>query len=324
LNDLKQEDTKLTEKQFEIIFGRYFTRKGKIEKVSKGLCGQISKKFFHMYKVPQDTTENYISEIISENKSTVKSLLEQSEGKAKLVNYLNDRLRTREYLNIMRVKTKDINEVKYKIFVNIKVKKDTDKFNLLNEIQDEISKMFSVETRNIYDINKNENKDLFFLLNSDEIIYKVMLYGKPSKAFLDREDLEIEVESIINNIETIKIKVQDIDIKVIDRFRKSLYYDLDSIDFSESDFIDLIDKKTLFYSVIDEFGLTESEKTFINLTFQGYNVYKDSDIDIFKEAMKKDSGELLSSKYLRNRFISILCDKLKENSPFNDFEVTHV
>lgn len=324
MNDLKQQEEKLTEKQFEIIFGRYTNKKGKIEKVSKGLCGQLSKKFFHMYKVPQDTTENYISEIISENKSTVKSLLEQSEGKAKVVNFLNDKLRTREYLNIMRVKTKDINEIKYKIFVNVKVKKDTDKFNLLNEIQEEVSKMFSVETRNIYDLDKNENKDVFFLLNNDELIYKVMLYGKPSKAFLDREDLEIEIEALINNIETIKVKVQDIYIKVIDRFRKSLYYDLESIDFSESDFIDLIDKKTLFYSVINEFGLTESEKTFINLTFQGYNVYKDSDIEIFKEALKTKDGQSFSTKYLRKSFLDRIVDKLKENSPFNDFEVSHV
>lgn len=322
MNDLEEE--KLTEKQFETIFGRYTQNKGKLEKVSKGICGQLAKKFFHMYKVPQDTTENYISEIISENKSTVKSLLEQNGGKAKLVNFLNDKLRLREYLNIQKVKTKKIEELKYKLFINIKVKKDTDKFNLLNEIVEETSKMFSVETRNIYSISENENKDWFFEVNNAEIIYKVMLYGKPSEAFLDREDLEIEVESLINNIESIKVKVQDIDIKVIDRFRKSLYYDLDSIDFSESDFIDLVDKKTLFYSVINEFGLTETERTFVNLTFQGYNVYKDSDIEIFKEALKTRDGNSFSTKYLRKSFLDRLVEKLRENSPFNDFEVSHI
>ena len=331
LNDLKdkiKEDIDiLTKEDFEVLFGKYGYIKGELKKVSKGMSTKLAQKCFHLYNVPKDTTENYISEIISEDKGKIKDLLEEDKGKC--YNYIFERLRSQDYLCIRRLKTKNPNEFKYKVFLNIKVKKDTDKFNILNDIVNELS-FFDIISKKIYDtsksIDKDLNKDPFFEVKNDEIIYKVMLYGKPTKAFIYMEDLEQEIESTVNKL---NCKVQDLDIKVIKNFRKSLYYDIESIDFSDTedaftDIISDVDKKTLFYAYINDFGLNDAEKTIINLTFQGYNLYRDEDLDYFKEALKQKTNKSFSGNYLRKTFLDKLCKKLAKNSPFRDVEVSNV
>lgn len=274
-----------------------------------------------MYNVPKDTTESYISDIVSKHKQEILIIfnnLDRQEATKKLYNYLFDKIKTRDYLNIQKVMVKNPQEFKYKVFCNIKVKKDTNKYDLLNEIIEKMSLTFDIESKNIYDLDKNENKEVFFYTNNDEIVYKVMFYGKHLKTLSSTEEMENEIEHMINEIQGELIdlcKVQDIDIKVINRFRKSLYYDIESIDFTD-DILDSVDKKTLFYNYIEEFNLTNVEEAFINLCFQGYNIYKDEDVIYFQEVMKKKDSQSYSKNYLRNDFFNKLCIKVSENSPF--------
>jgi hypothetical protein len=275
-----------------------------------------------MYNVPKDTTENYISDIVSKHKQEIISILnnlEKQEANKKLYNYLFDKIKTRDYLNIQKVMVKNPQEFKYKVFCNIKVKKHTNKYDLLNEIIEKMSLTFEIESKNIYDLDKNENKEVFFYTNNDEVVYKVMFYGKHLKTPSSIEEMETEVEQILNKIQGEGLidlcKVQDIDIKVINRFRKSIYYDIENIDFSD-DILDSVDKKTLFYNYMEEFNLTNTEEAFINLCFQGYNIYKDEDIIYFQEVLKKKDNQSYSKNYLRNDFFNKLCEKLSENSPF--------
>jgi len=325
LNEVKvKKDNKsieLSEKDFEVLFGKVAYVDNELKRKSKGFSAKLAQKCYHMYNVPKDTTENYVSEIVAKEKGTIKELLDLDKGKA--YNYIFDRLRSQDYLYVRRLKTKNANEFKYKVYVNVKVKKSTDKYNLLNDIIEEISHFFDIESKNIYDINTKEdeiiNKDFFFDIKNDEIIYKVMFYGKPTKAFIYTEELEQEIEKSINNQVNLNIdfcKVQDIDIKVIKNFRKSMFYDIESVDFSD-DTIDITDKKTLYYAYIDEFNLRDCEEAFINLSFQGYNVYKEEDIPYFKEVLKKKDNQEFSKNYLRTKFLNKLCDKLSDNSPFS-------
>ena len=331
MNEVK-EDSILTKEDFEVLFGKLNYFRGEIKKSSKGIADKLAQKCLHLYNVPKDTTENFVSEIVNEDKELIKSLLDEDKGKA--YNYIFDRLRTSDYLCIRRLNTKDPKDFKYKIFLNLKVKKDTDKYNLLNEVIESLS-FFDIESKNIYNTSKvnsdnsnnTNNKDVFkdtcYLVNNDELIYKVMLYGKPSKAFIYKEDLEIEIEDTINKL---NCKVQDTYIKVIKNFRKSLYYDIESIDFSETEefYLDLVDKKTLFYAYINDFSLNEAEKTVINLTFQGYNLYREEDLGYFKDILKQKTNKDFSGSYLQKTFLDKLCRKLALSSPFRDNEVSSV
>jgi len=334
LNEVKSVKDSLTKDDFEAIFGKYNYVKGELKKGSKGISDRLAQKCLHLYNVPKDITESYISDIIAEDKELIKSLLDEDKGKA--YNYIFDRLRTSDYLCIRRLNSKDPTEFKYKIFLSIKVKKNISKYNVLSEIFEEVFPFFDIQSKNIYSNTKEVstdkdkgNKESLFEVKNDEIIYKVMLYGKPTKAFIYSEDLEKEVENIINKKCSKSLgycKVQDIDTKVIKNFRKSLYYDIESIDFSETEefYLDLVDKKTLFYAYINDFSLNEAEKTVINLTFQGYNLYKEEDLGYFKDILKQKTNKDFSGSYLQKTFLDKLCKKLALGSPFRDNEVSSV
>jgi len=330
----------LTKEDFEVLFGKYKLINSETKKVSKGMCDKIAQKCLHYYAVPKDTSENYFSDIISENKVKIKELLEEDKGKA--YNYIFDKIRSKDYLYIRRLKTKNQNEYKYKIFVNIKVKNDIDKNLVLSEVMENVSPFFNIESQKLYDTNinstksrdgigSNEDKNLF-KIKDEEIIYKVMLYGKPTNTYKYTEDLEIEIENTINfKVKDVLgfCKVQDIYIDVIKNFRRSLYQDISTIDLSCTedstvDGIDLVDKKSVFYAYLDDFDLSEVEQTVVNLTFQEYNLYKDEDLQYFKDALKQKTSKSYSGSYLRKTFLDNLCIKLANNSPFRELEVTNL
>jgi len=331
----KDKENILTKEDFEVLFGKYKLINSEIKKVSKGMCDKIAQKCLHYYAVPKDTSENYFSDIISQNKVKIKELLEEDKGKA--YNYIFDKIRAKEYLYIRRLKTKNQNEYKYKIFINIKVKKDTDKNLVLSEVMENVSPFFNIESQKLYDTgikskdneSTDEDKNLF-KITDEEIIYKVMLYGKPTCTYKYTEDLEIEIENTVNfKVRDVLgfCKVQDIYVSVIKNFRRSLYQDISTVDLSCTDDstvdgIDLVDKKSVFYAYLDDFDLSEVEQTVVNLTFQEYNLYKDEDLQYFKDALKQKTSKSYSGNYLRKTFLDNLCIKLANNSPFRELEVT--
>lgn len=264
---------------------------------------EIAKTFRHRYSTPYDTAQSYLLDIFAENKEEAVSLYREDVGKFK--NYLTEKLR-RE-LKIFRVTLKDRKLHKYKLIFVVESLQNVGKYDILGTLNEEISKIFSVEYSKIRDI-KTEN--------TKKTLYEIEIKGKPSLDYLDEMDLYMVLEKYINK--TNIVKLTSLDIQINKRSRVSIDTFLTSIDFSD-DLIDVSCKKELFYNHIEEFELTDNEQAFINLTFKGYNVYSDLDLDIFQEVIKVKGSDKVSKGYLRKSFIDRLCNKLTEKSPFLDF-----
>lgn len=265
------------------------------------LQNEIAKTFRHRYSIHYDTGQSYLLDIFAENKEQFIELFKTDIGKFK--NDLTEKLRQR--LKIQRVTLKDPLLHKYKLNVVIESLQPIGKYDILGTLLDEVNKVFSVEYSKIRD-SKSENK---------KILYEIDIGGKPSRDYLNEDDLYMVIEKYINNTKI--VKVTSLGIQINKRARVSIDSLLTSIDFSD-DLIEPDCKKELFYKYIDEFDLTSNEETFINLTFKGYDVNSDEDFVTFQEAIKGKNDVLVSKKYIRKSFFDRLCKKLTSNSPFID------
>ena len=266
------------------------------------LMNGIAKTMRHRHNSKYDTCQAYLLDIFVEDKEQIVSLF-KLEDIGKLKNFLTDRLRKK--LNIMRVTLKDPKLHSYKLSIVVEQKQSTSKYDILSIISDEIQKIFSIEYSKIRDIETESKKELL------EIEFK----GKPSQKYLaDEDELYMDIEKYINK--TGLVKVVSIDIQINKRARVSIDNFLTSIDFSD-DIIEPECKKEVFYQHIKEFDLSENEENFINLTFKGFNVYNEEDVELFQSSIKNKNGiELVSKGYLRKNFFDRLCKKLTEKSPF--------
>ena len=263
----------------------------------------IAKSFRHKYRVPYDTAQSYLLEIFSEFKDEIIQLYNSNQGNF-LNNFFTEKLRKK--LKIHRVTLKDPNLHSYKVTCVVEMVENIGKYDILEVINCEIQKVFSIEYSKIRDI-KSEN--------TNKILYEIEFKGKPSTQYLDETDLEIIIEKYINSTKIVKLT--SVGIRINKRARVSIDSMLTNIDFSD-DLIEPSCKKELFYNHIKEFELSENEETFINLTFKGYNVYSDLDVSIFQDSIKGKNDTKVSTGYLRKSFFDRLCLKLTEKSPFID------
>ena len=263
---------------------------------------QISKTFRHRYNTPYDKAQSYLLDIFAENKDEVISLFRQDQGK--LRNYFTDKLRKK--LNIYRITLKDPSQHSYKMVCVVELLENIGKYDILGTLNDEISKIFSIEYSKIKDI-KSENMK--------KTLFEVEFKGKPSQEYLDETELYMVMEKYIN--QTGIVKLTSLNIQVNKRARVSIDSCMTNIDFSD-DLIEPSCKKELFYRHIEEFELNPNEEAFINLTFKGYSVYSDLDLEVFQEAIKGKGDVKVSKGYLRKSFLERLCIKLTEKSPFID------
>ena len=151
--------------------------------------------------------------------------------------------------------------------------------------------------------------------NIKKTLFEVEFKGKPSQEYLDETELYMVMEKYIN--QTGIVKLTSLNIQINKRARVSIDSCMSNIDFSD-DLIEPSCKKELFYRHIEEFELNPNEEAFINLTFKGYSVYSDLDLEVFQEAIKGKGDVKVSKGYLRKSFLERLCIKLTEKSPFID------
>lgn len=269
----------------------------------------VAKKMRHKYNIPYDTSQSYIVDIISKEYDKVTDLI-RSDSKGRLNLFFTDKLRSREYCAIEKVKILDTNQYKHKVFVNVELSEPINPHDLLYYVSNSVSTIFSIEKSDVFDKDKKGYRNNLLTL---------LFYGRASPQFSIQEDLEIEFERLINEFDN--VKVLDSYSSYVDRFYQSIYHNIGNIDFTD-DYFEVADKKELFYEYLDEFCLTENEKTFVNLVFKGYHPNDDSDIEFFIDSMKTDDGSKLSAGYIRNRFFGKLCKKLRAKSPFlNDYSL---
>ena len=146
---------------------------------------QISKTFRHRYSTPYDKAQSYLLDIFAENKDEVISLFRQDQGK--LRNYFTDKLRKK--LNIHRVTLKDPSQHTYRMVCVVELLENIGKYDILGTLNDEISKIFSIEYSKIKDI-KSENMK--------KTLFEVEFKGKPSQEYLDENELYMVMEKYTN------------------------------------------------------------------------------------------------------------------------------
>lgn len=268
------------------------------------LMNSISKTMKHRHNVAYDTAQSYCLDIFAENKDEVISLFRHNDI-GYLKNYLTDRLRKK--FKIQRVTLKDRARHTFKLNLVVEQLESIGKFDILADINEELNKIFTIEYSKI----KNSESE-----NLKKTLLEIEIKGKPSLQFIDEDILYIELEKRINNLGSVKLT--SLGIQVNKRVRVCIDNFLQYIDFSD-ELIEPECKKELFYRHLEEFELNDNEQTFVNLTFKGYNIYSDLDIDIFQDSIKPSYGKnKVSKNYLRKTFIERLCNKLTEKSPFID------
>jgi len=151
-------------------------------------------------------------------------------------------------------------------------------------------------------------------------LYECSVYGQTLKIWELQDELEHEVYDIFSQ----DFIVQALELKINKRPVLSIENNSTVVEYFDEEVFSTQDMKSVFYEYINDFGLNKNEESFINLVFSGYNPYNDTDIFTFQEAMKPEyeghRGNKLSKNYISTRFFNKLVQKLKNETPFSEFE----
>lgn len=293
----ENEQKKLTDKQFQKVLA---------------LGTKASNTLKHKYGVDKGTAQEYVTEIFQDKYNKIldmysDSQLNEQEVSKKIYFLFLDLMKTKQYFNIQKVTVKDPKLFRYSVNLNLACKEETD----LSYLQETLRK-------NLLDIF---HEDVSVKLKSlPKGLYECSVYGQTLKIWELQDELEHEVYDIFSQ----DFIVQALELKINKRPVLSIENNSTVVEYFDEEVFSTQDMKSVFYEYINDFGLNKNEESFINLVFSGYNPYNDTDIFTFQEAMKPEyeghRGNKLSKNYISTRFFNKLVQKLKNETPFSEFE----